>query len=29
MVFTGVLGWLIAMFYAVVSCSEGLQRTFW
>lgn len=21
--------WLLAMFYAVVSCSEGLQRTFW
>lgn len=21
--------WLISMFYAVVSCSEGLQRTFW
>lgn len=28
-VFTGVTAWIIAMFYAVVSCSEGLQRTFW
>lgn len=29
MVFVGVTAWLLAMFYAVVSCSEGLQRTFW
>lgn len=28
-VFTGVVGWLLAMLYAVVSCVEGLQRTFW
>jgi hypothetical protein len=28
-VFVGVTGWLIAMFYAVVSCAEGLQRFFW
>ncbi|KAI8472670.1 MAG: membrane-associating domain-containing protein [Monoraphidium minutum] len=29
MVFVGVTAWLISMFYAIVSCSEGLQRTFW
>jgi hypothetical protein len=29
MVFVGVTGWLIAMFYAIVSCAEGLQRFFW
>lgn len=29
MVFTGVTAWLLSMFYAIVSCSEGLQRTFW
>jgi hypothetical protein len=29
MVFVGTTAWLVSMFYAVVSCSEGLQRTFW
>lgn len=28
MVFTGVMGFLIAIFYAIVSCVEGLKRTF-
>jgi hypothetical protein len=29
MVFTGVTAFLISIFYLVVSCVEGLQRTFW
>jgi hypothetical protein len=29
MVFTGVTAFIIAIFYSVVSCVEGLQRTFW
>lgn len=28
MVFTGVTAWLLAMFYAAVSCVERLQRLF-
>jgi hypothetical protein len=28
MVFTGVMGFLIAIFYAIVCCVEGLKRTF-
>lgn len=28
MVFTGVMGFLIAIFYAIVHCVEGLRRTF-
>lgn len=28
MVFTGVTGFLIAIFYAIVCCVEGLKRTF-
>ena len=29
MIFTGVTAFLLALFYSVVSCVEGLQRTFW
>jgi hypothetical protein len=28
MVFTGVMAFLLALFYSIVSCVEGLQRTF-
>lgn len=28
MVFTGVMGFLIAIFYSIVCCVEGLKRTF-
>jgi hypothetical protein len=28
MVFTGVMAFLLAIFYAIVSCVEGLKRTF-
>jgi hypothetical protein len=28
MVFTGVMGFLISLFYSIVSCVEGLKRTF-